>query len=164
LACRAREPRAWADLIEVGSTASTRSDQFGDRSTLDEILRSSSRVDDLGDLGVDAQVVVERGDDLLHVDGSILGMLAEAVGRADGLAAADAPPAMKAQLTGAQWSRPACLFTRGVRPNSPQAMTVTSSSMPRRSRSSIRALRPWSSFEPWSRTSVKLSPWLSQRP
>jgi hypothetical protein len=33
------------------------------------------------------------------------------------------PPAMKAQLTGAQWSRPAPLLIRGVRPNSPQAIS-----------------------------------------
>ena len=36
------------------------------------------------------------------------------------------PPARKAQLTCGQWSRPASLLIRGVRPNSPQAMTVTS--------------------------------------
>ena len=34
------------------------------------------------------------------------------------------PPASKAQLTLGQWSRPAPLLILGVRPNSPQAMTV----------------------------------------
>src|SRR5262249_45399533 len=41
------------------------------------------------------------------------------------------PPARRAQLTCGQWSRPAPLLMRGVRPNSPQAITVTSSSIPR---------------------------------
>ena len=36
------------------------------------------------------------------------------------------PPASRAQLTCGQWSRPASLLMRGVRPNSPQTTTVTS--------------------------------------
>ena len=53
----------------------------------------------------------------------------------------DPPPAMMAQLTLGQWSRPAPSLIFGVRPNSPQAITVTSSNMPRSSRSSTRALK-----------------------
>ena len=47
---------------------------------------------------------------------------------------------MSAQLTAGQWSRPASLLMRGVRPNSPQTITVTSFSRPRTSRSSSSAL------------------------
>lgn len=37
-------------------------------------------------VGVDAEVVIERGEDLLEVDRSILGVFTEAIGRADDLA------------------------------------------------------------------------------
>jgi hypothetical protein len=74
------------------------------------------------------------------------------------------PPARIAQLTCGQWSRPDPLLIVGVRPNSPHAITVTSSSIPRTSRSSTRAVRHWSSFAPWSRTRSKFFPWLSHRP
>lgn len=53
---------------------------------IDQELRSACGIDDGGRSDVDPEVVIEGGDDFLHMDRSFLGIFTEAVGRADGLA------------------------------------------------------------------------------
>lgn len=52
---------------------------------VDEILRSPGLVGDRGGAHVDAKLTVERGEDLLIVDGAILRDFTQAIGRTDHL-------------------------------------------------------------------------------
>ncbi len=56
------------------------------------------------------------------------------------------PPAYRIDMAPGQWSRPASLLIFGVRPNSPNAITSTSSCRPRSYRSVTRAATAWSNF------------------
>src|SRR5262245_30309706 len=60
--------------------------EFGERLFLDEKLGAAGGIGEAGLRHVDAQVLVERGEDLLEVDGTLGGFFAEAVGGADDLA------------------------------------------------------------------------------
>ena len=90
---------------------------------------------------VDADVAIQRGDYFLEMDRSLGGEFAQPIRGTDHLAGLHAAAGEKARLTFGQWSRPAPVLIFGVRPNSPQATTVVSSSMSRAARSSINALR-----------------------
>ena len=57
---------------------------------IDQELRSACRVDDGRRGDIDPEVVIEGGDDFLHVDRSFFGIFAESVGRADRLAGSHA--------------------------------------------------------------------------
>src|SRR5262249_7673843 len=48
-----------------------------------QVLRPASRVVDVDDVGVDAEVAIDRGDDFAGGDGALGGDFAEAVGGAD---------------------------------------------------------------------------------
>ena len=63
-----------------------RLDQFADRvASVQQILRAAVGVVDGGLEGVDAQVVVERGEDILEVNGPLGGSSGLSVGVADDL-------------------------------------------------------------------------------
>ena len=63
-----------------------------------------------------------------------------------------------------QWSRPPRLLTLGVRPNSPSATTSVESSMPRSSRSVIRAAMVDSNGGSLLSSALKIVRWWSQPP
>ena len=91
---------------------------------------------------VDAEVVVQRGEDVLVVHRprrrpspprrSVAPITWPTLHAAAG---------QQGRADRGQWSRPPSLLIRGVRPNSPQTTIDTSSSMPRSSRSVTRACR-----------------------
>ena len=56
----------------------------------DQVLRAACRVGDSRRAGVDAEVLVDRRDDFLHVNRAVEGVLAESVSGADGLAGSHA--------------------------------------------------------------------------
>ena len=86
------------------------SDDLADRDPVfDQVLRSTSWVGDGRRAGIDAQVVVDRGDDFLHVNRAIECVLAESVGRSDGLTCSHAASGQQAATD----SRP--VIASGVR-------------------------------------------------
>src|SRR5436309_2834606 len=72
------------------SLDSSSSYQFGQGRLVDQVLRPAGRVGQHGRVHVDAEVLVDGGDDLAGVNGPGDGVFAEAVGGADGLASAHA--------------------------------------------------------------------------
>src|SRR5262245_11004523 len=75
------------------------------------------------------------------------------------------PPATRALITGAQWSRPpSWLLIFGVRPNSPHITTTTSLSRPRSCRSCTRLATPRSTTGSCFFRILKLLPCVSQPP
>src|SRR5687768_12827186 len=67
---------------------------------LQQVLGAAGVVSECGGGGVDAEVVVERGEDVLVVEGAVLDRLAQVVGRADGLAVAEAAASEEATADG----------------------------------------------------------------
>ncbi len=55
---------------------------------VDQVAGSAVGIDQLGPFWIDAQVMVERGDDLVHVDRAMVGLAAVAIRGADHLAGA----------------------------------------------------------------------------
>ena len=107
---------------------------------IDEVLRPAVRVEHAGRAQVQADVVVSVAKTSPNLTGRASRLAAEAVGGADDLAGLHAAAGEQGAADSCgQWSRPASLLMRGVRPNSPQTTTETSLSRPRSCRSSTRA-------------------------
>ena len=101
------------------------------RGVADEVRGAAlRRVEDL--VGIDTQLGVDGGDEVLGREDSLDGRVALAVGRADDLSPGVPPPANNTDMALDQWSRPPRVLIFGVRPNSPRAITMVDSSKPRR--------------------------------
>ena len=126
---RARRTASWG-TDHRRSAEST--DELADRlALLDEVGRPPGPVLERDRSGIDPQVVIDRRGDILRADRPVDDVLAAALLRPITWPIRIDPQPIRTLKVLPQWSRPASLFIRGVRPNSPIATTSVESYSPR---------------------------------